>query len=196
MNPREIVDSTLSLCLLPAGLAVASLGLHGFHGAALAVYGTALIVHFLAQPQYTPWAGPDSWARAIRLGSRRAFLLLTLTTLNFLGSCPTWFLGMMFAATLMQWSGFFLVRPSRLAVPMLPEITQWNTLAQSFILGFFLCDFWLIALLPNNLRFSETFHLAGYALLAALQIMQLAHDFYRMRRPLLFWIRALAFQAN
>jgi hypothetical protein len=196
MNPREIVDSIISLCLLPAGLAVTSFGLHGYYGAAFLIYGSALLAHFLAHPPYSPWSGPDSLSRAIRLAARRSFVLLVLTTLNFLGSCPTWFLGLMVAATLMQWSGYFLVRPSRLAVPMLPEINQWNTLSQSLVLGFFLCDFWLIALLPNNLRFSEAFHLAGYALLAALQIMQLAHDFYRMRRSLLFWIRALAFQAN
>jgi hypothetical protein len=196
MNSREIVDCVVSVALIPAGMAVASLALHGLYGPALAIYTTALLAHFLAQPPYSPWSGPDAAARAVRLGSRRLFVLLVLTTLNVLGSCPIWFLALMLAATLMQWTGYFLVRPSRLAVPMLPEITQWNTLAQSMVLGFFLTDFLLIQLFPNNLRFSETFHLAGYALLASVQVMQLAHDFYRMRRPLLFWIRALAFQAN
>lgn len=196
MNSREMLSSSVCLLLLPAGLAVASLSLHGYIGSAAAVYLGAVLLYLVSQPPYSPWSGPDSYVRALRLGSRRVFVLLVLTTLNALGSCPTWFLGLMVASTLMQWSGYVFVRPTRLDVPLLPEIAGWNAIAQSLVLGMFLVDFLLIQTFPNNFRFSGAFHLAGYALLASLQIMQLAHDFMRMRRPLLNWIRALAFQTN
>lgn len=194
MSLREILNSFFALWLVPASLGIAALALREQYAGALALYCIAWAFSFLIYPPNASWPGIDSWARAVQSLSRRCFLLAVLLTLNHLGSCPTWFMGLMLAASLMKWCGFLFIRPSRLDVPVMPEIKQWNTLAQIVIPGIFFSDLLLIQLFPANLRFSENFHLTGYAFLGALQLLQLAHDFYRVRRPILFWIRALAFQ--
>jgi len=194
MKPNEMVSCLFSLSLIPAGLALVSVALRGHYLSAVAIFALGMAAQMLFETSRRTWSHPDSLIHAVPLASRRVFVLLALSTLHALGSCPAWFLALVIAATLMQWGSFFLVRPSRLAPPLLPEITPWNTLCQTLLIGVFLCDFALIAAYPNNFRFSETFHLAGYSFLASLLILQLAHDFFRMRRALLYWLRSLAYQ--
>lgn len=194
MNPKDLVNNLLTVLLLPLGMGVAGVALRGHFGVALVVYALALLIAWLARPETSVWVAQETLPRAMQAGCRRAFLLLILTTLNVLGSCPTWFLGLMISATLMQWTVYLVIRPSRLAPPLLPEISLWNRFAQAAIPGIFLADMLLTQRFPGNFRFSETFHLAGYAFLASLKMLQLAHDFYRMRRAVSFWVRALALQ--
>lgn len=194
MNPKEMVSNLLTVLLLPLGMGIAAVALRGHFATALGVYALALIVAWLGRPETSLWVAQETFPRAIQAGCRRTFLLLILTTLNALGSCPTWFLGLMISVTLMQWTVYLVIRPSRLSPPLLPEISLWNRVAQAAIPAIFLADSLLIQRFPGNFRFSETFHLAGYAFLASLQVLQLAHDFFRMRRAVSFWVRALALQ--
>ncbi len=194
MNPKDLVNNLLTVLLLPLGMAVAAVAMRGHFGIALGIYTLALAIAWLGRPETSLWVAQETFPRAIQAGCRRTFLLLVLTTLNALGSCPTWFLGLMISATLMQWTVYLVIRPARLSPPLLPEISLWNRVAQAAIPGIFFADMLLTQRFPANFRFSETFHLAGYAFLASMQVLQLAHDFYRMRRAVSFWVRAIALQ--
>ncbi len=185
MNPRDIATSSLSLGLLPLGLGVASQALRGSVPYALGIYVLGLVLYAASAPAYSPWANPDSIARMVRYACLRIFLLITLTAMHTLGNCPTWYLGLMIATALMQSGGFFLLRPSRLSTPFWPEVSAWNTLAQCTLTGIFL-----------STEVSEPLLELGFLILGFLQIIQLGHDFYRMRRPVLYWLRSLAFQTN
>ncbi|MBY0370491.1 hypothetical protein K2X33_07380 [bacterium] len=195
MKPNEMVSLLYSVSLLPAGLALVSLALRGHYLSAMAIFAIGITGQLLLETSRYGWSHPDSLAQALPQAARRVFVLLALAALHSLGSCPAWFLAFVIAATLVQWSVFFLVRPSRLAPPLLPELKPWNALCQAALIAIFFCDFALIAAYPNNFRFSETFHLAGYSFLASLLTLHLAHDFYRMRRALLYWLRSLAYQS-
>ncbi len=192
MNKKTCVAVFFSVLLIPAGFCIAALAMRGLLMQATGLYALALAMHALTHSKPLPWGASDPTV-PVQVASRRIFFLIVLTTLNALGSCPTWFVGLLCAATLMQWTGYFFVRPSRMGVPSLPEIGLWKAAAQGLVLGIFLVDLTLIQTFPNNFRLSATFHLAGYSFLAALVILQLAHDFFRMRRSLVFWFRALAF---
>lgn len=194
MKTQHVVSSLFSVTLLPIGLVLVGAALRGHYWTALGIYLLGLAMQLLVETARRPWNEPDTVLGAAPLAARRVFLLLSLAALHALGSCPSWFLGLLLAATLMQWGGFFLVRPSRLAPPLLPELAPWNTLCQSVLIGVYLCDFALTAAYPANFRFSETFHLAGYSFLASLMVLHLAHDFFRMRRPLLYWLRSIAYE--
>jgi hypothetical protein len=196
MRNQEWVALAGSLALIPASVVVASLALRDNFSTALIVYAITLAASFATAPRFAPWTPSHTWQQAFRFSTRRVFFLVVLAALSFHGSCPHWFLGLMLSASLMQWAGFVLVRPHRLGAAVLPEVQNWNTAAQSLLPAVFLADFFLIQVFPRNFQFSANFHLAGYAFLASLQVMQLTHDFYRIRRPILFWLRALAFQPH
>ncbi len=161
MNPKELVTNLMTVLLLPLGMGIAAVALRGHFGTALGVFTLALLISWSARPETSRWVAQESFPRAVQAGCRRTFLLLILTTLNALGSCPTWFLGLMISATLLQWTVYVLIRPSRLAPPLLPEISLWNRVAQAAIPGIFFADLLLTQRFPGNFRFSETFHRAG-----------------------------------
>ncbi len=123
-------------------------------------------------------------------------MLILVAAFSFLDACPSWFLALLLSSTLMQTATFLIVRPSRLSAPVVPELASWNAHAQRIIPGIFLADFFLISLFPQRFVLSEDFHLAGYAFLASLQILDIAHGFYQTRRTVAIWFRGLVFQTT
>ncbi len=194
MTARKLLSTALLLGLLPAGLGVASLALREELGKACLLYAIAALIPYLVRNNTRSNENGAMVLLALNGFCRRFFLVTLLLTLNHLGSCPTWLTGLVISTTLMQWSGFLLIRPGRLNAALMPEISAWNGFGQICVPGIFLFDLLLIQRFPANFRFSEAFHLAGYSFLGALQLLEVAHDFYRVRRPILLWLRALAFQ--
>jgi hypothetical protein len=195
MQSRAVLCLLSSAFLLPCALGVASLSLRERPGAALVFYLAALVLAALTAPAKTPFSSKSTALQTWRMATERVFLLILVAAFSFLDSCPQWFLALLLSSTLMQSAAFLIVRPSRLSAPLVPELTAWNAYAQRVVPGIFLADFFLISVFPHAFVLSEDFHLAGYAFLASLQTLEVVHGFYQIRRTVVVWFRALAFQS-
>lgn len=113
--------------------------------------------------------------------------LLALSFFSFLmiqGSCPAWFLGLLLAALLLQSLGFLLIYFGRTPIhfPLRPlPLGKWNMALQFFWIGVIFLDLLLRDRFPRNFRYSQLFHLAGYAALAVMQVSVFFRYCFRFR---------------
>ncbi len=117
----------------------------------------------------------------------KVFALSFFTLLMVLGSCPAWFLGLWISVNLLQCLGFVLIRMNHQGeARSLSTLrsAKWNTGIQFIWIGMVFCDFFLRHRFPHNFRFSLPFHLTGYFLLAASQVVVFFRYFHHYRSSL------------